>query len=824
MFSTKKIRPYLGCAYKKTATIQERQIIPCAILNYVRAGIMSVFFACLGLLIVFLAGGMNSPVQAATATAADNNIATPTLARRQKQVLFLNSYSRDFFTVPLVINHVEAELKNIASIQYIFMNTKNRDHDFAFAQTKRELDYLLQKHSRFDLVIAGDDDALDFVEQNRDKYFKDVPVICENINSEEKVRNYMRQDQNLAGMVEIYPVKETIELALKLRPQAKKLVVVGDNTVSSKGTSDQVLAQAHNFPQLAFSVLDSTNYQTEALARQLRSYDDDTILWFGVFSIDGSGKHYDIADGAAFVSSAARVPVFKADEAGIGEGILGGCALSYDDVGKQTGEMVRKVLTGATTIAALGYRTSGNNYVFDLQQLNRFKISKGKLPPETMGAIFKNEEPSFYEQHSSVVWAFTGLIMIITIIGLMNDRHRDRVFNEKLTAQKAEIKAAELANQAKTDFLSRMSHDIRTPLNAIIGLTALAQDDIHDPARMQDNLDKIHTSGTILLELLNDVLDVGRIESGKLNLQTTPFPFAEFLQGIHLMFDDVCTRRGQTFTINTNMDDKIILTDKVRFTQIIANLINNATKFTPPGGRISFSATCGKITDGLLPCTFVVADNGAGMSLEFQRKMFDAFTQEHNGQGNLEKGSGLGLAIVKKITELMHGSIEVQSAPGQGSAFTLHFDFATVTASTAAAAAAQTDTALLKGRRILLVEDHPLNAQIAQRMLEKQQLLVETAANGAIAVQMFSSSTPDYYDAILMDIRMPVLDGHGAAKQIRTLARPDARTVPIIAMTADAFDGDVRASLQSGMNAHLNKPIEPEVLYRTLAKFLNTEK
>ena len=220
----------------------------------------------------------------------------------------------------------------------------------------------------------------------------------------------------------------------------------------------------------------------------------------------------------------------------------------------------------------------------------------------------------------------------------------------------------------------------------------------------------------------------------------------------------------------------------------------------------------------------MVADNGAGMSLEFQRKMFDAFTQEHNGQGNVEKGSGLGLAIVKKITELMHGSIEVQSAPGQGSAFTLHFDFATVTASTAAAAAAQTDTALLKGRRILLVEDHPLNAQIAQRMLEKQQLLVETAANGAIAVQMFSSSTPDYYDAILMDIRMPVLDGHGAAKQIRTLARPDARTVPIIAMTADAFDGDVRASLQSGMNAHLNKPIEPEVLYRTLAKFLNTEK
>jgi signal transduction histidine kinase len=238
--------------------------------------------------------------------------------------------------------------------------------------------------------------------------------------------------------------------------------------------------------------------------------------------------------------------------------------------------------------------------------------------------------------------------MIIIIIGLMNDRQRDRGFNEKLTAQKAEVKAAELANQAKTDFLSRMSHDIRTPLNAIIGLTSLAKDDIHDPLRMQDDLDKIHTSGAILLELLNDVLDVGRIESGKLSLQTTPFPFAEFLQGIHLMFDDVCVRRGQTFTIDTNMSDKVILTDKVRFTQIIANLINNASKFTPPGGWIKFTATCGEITDGLLPCTFVVADNGQGMSPEFQRKMFEAFTQEHNGHGQPRKRQRPGLSHRQK--------------------------------------------------------------------------------------------------------------------------------------------------------------------------------
>ena len=228
-----------------------------------RGVLLPVFFMLLCLLTVYLLPALLVPSQVQAAAAADAASARPAYARRElKQVLFLNSYSRDFFTVPLVINNVEASLKNIASIQYVFMNTKNRDHGFAFAQTKRELDYMLQKHNHFDLVIAGDDDALDFVEQNREKYFKDLPVIFENINSEEKVRNYMRQDPNLAGLVEVYPVKETLELALKLRPQAKHVVVVGDNTVSSLGTNGQVLAQANNFPQLTISTLCTTDYST----------------------------------------------------------------------------------------------------------------------------------------------------------------------------------------------------------------------------------------------------------------------------------------------------------------------------------------------------------------------------------------------------------------------------------------------------------------------------------------------------------------------------------------------------------------------------------
>ena len=790
--------------------------------------LLLVFFTFFSLLISCVPAFANAPLPVTVAAAAADDSKQTTAAQTDsitvkplKQILFLNSYSQDFITVPIVMKRVEEELKDIATIQYVFMNTKNRPLDFAFEQTKRDLEYLQEKHYHFDVILTGDDDAFDFVQQYREQYFAGIPVVFEDINSEDKARTAMQHDPLLAGVVETFPIRETLDLALKIQPQIKQIIIVSDNSVSAQGTNGQLFAAARAYPQLKFQALISNDYSTEALAQKIHSYGDDTLLWFGVFSIDGSGKHYSVQEGARFISTVAKIPLYKADEAGIGDGVLGGCVLSYESIGHKTANMIRAILQNGVSPAALGYISGDFEYMFDRTLLDHFKISKSKLPPETYGAIFKNEEPSFYEQHSSVVWSFTGLILIIVIIGLMNDRKRNQHFNERLTSQKAEIKAAELANIAKTDFLSRMSHDIRTPLNAIIGLADLAKDDVNNPEKMQDNLRKIHNSGEILLGLLNDVLDVSRIESGKLNLQLAPFNLDELVANLHVMFDDICDRRGLQFNITSNVNGKMVLTDKVRFTQIIANLLNNAAKFTPAGGKITFTATCDDLQDGLLPCTFVVADTGIGMSPEFQHKMFEAFTQE-NIASAAEKGSGLGLAIVKKITDLMGGTITVQSAPSKGTTFTLKFNFKPVTISASDVLKQQEqDLAILQGRRILLVEDNPLNALIATRLLKKQGILVEQAENGQSAVDKFSVSELYYYDAILMDIRMPVMNGREATLAIRGMMRGDALTIPIIAMTADAFDGDVKASLKNGMNAHLNKPIEPAELYRTLAKYMH---
>ena len=760
----------------------------------------------------------------AQALPADNGSTTTAATMDKlefKHVLFLNSYSRDFYTIPIVTANVEKELKDIAVIQYVFMNTKNREHDFAFEQTRRELEYLEQQRSHFDLIIVSDDDAFDFVQQYREQYFKDIPVVFEGVNSEEKVRETLRKDSLLTGVVETYQTKDTLDLAVKLRPKATRLVIISDRSVSAQGTDAQLFALAHHYPQLTFEILNTTEYSTGNLAHKLSLYGSETILVSGVFSIDGSDRHYTIPDGTRFLSSYARIPIFKTEETGVGNGFLGGYVLSFESVGKITGQMARQLLLNKASTAALGYVHADSEYVFDTRVMDRFMISKKDLPVQALGARFLNEEPSFYDKHSYVVWGFTALILVIVIIGLMNDRKQNQLFNEKLAAQQAEIKASALANAAKTDFLSRMSHDIRTPLNAIIGLADLARDDIHNPERMQDNLHKIHTSGEFLLELLNDVLDMSRIESGKLALQYTPCSLDEFTESMHTIFDNICAQRRQKLTITSTLSGRVVLTDKTRFAQIFANLLNNASKFTPAGGSITLTATCADEKYGELPCTFTVSDTGKGMSPAFQRQMFDAFTQEENHLSTQEKGSGLGLAIVKKITDLMQGTIEVQSAPGKGTTFTLHFNFKTVPVSQVASILRQSaNFNLLQGRRILLVEDQALNAHIASRLLAKQGMLVELAENGKLALDKFAASPLYYYDALLMDIRMPVMDGHAATKAIRALYREDARTVPIIAMTADAFDGDVKASLQSGMNAHLNKPIIPEKLYEALLKFM----
>jgi len=378
---------------------------------------------------------------------------------------------------------------------------------------------------------------------------------------------------------------------------------------------------------------------------------------------------------------------------------------------------------------------------------------------------------------------------------------------------------ANTANEAKSAFLSRMSHDIRTPLNGIIGMTHLTQK-LELPQKAKENLVKIDTSSKFLLSLINDILDMSKAESGKIELHPEPYPVDEFANYVNSIIAPLCEERRQTFSFEPEemLTDVVPLIDKLRVNQIVFNLLSNAVKYTPEGGFIRYRVQEKKLDDGRMSMHIDIIDNGIGMSEDFQKVLFDPFTQENRVYSAEMRGTGLGLAITRRLIDAMDGNIAVSSKPGQGTTFSIDFIFDCITAAENGekSASESGSEASLTGRHILLCEDHPLNQEIAKAILEEQYALVTIAEDGEAGVKAFNGSGIGYFDCILMDIHMPIMDGYEAARQIRGLNRSDAKTVPIFAMTADAFADDIRKCLDAGMNGHIAKPIEPEVLYRTL--------
>ena len=376
---------------------------------------------------------------------------------------------------------------------------------------------------------------------------------------------------------------------------------------------------------------------------------------------------------------------------------------------------------------------------------------------------------------------------------------------------------AKAANNAKSAFLSRMSHDMRTPLNAIIGYSSQALRGGASGQQKDSFLDDIHAAGKYLLGIINDVLDMSKIESNKMVLHPEPYTCHELQTNVQTVIQPLCRDKGVAFAMHFPQEVTFpVLMDRTRVNQIFVNILSNAVKFTPAGGQITLNAKCAEQVGGKLSAVFTIADTGCGMSAEFLPHAFDSFSQEYAGQAmHNEQGTGLGLSIVKQLVEMMGGSITVQSTLNVGTTFT-------VTLPITPALPEQADQGRafpvggLRGLSLLLCEDHPMNRQIAVHLLEKEGCTVDTAFDGAQGVAMFTASAPRHYSAVLMDIRMPVMDGLAAARAIRRLPRADAATVPIIAMTANAFLEDQRASLDAGMNAHLPKPIDPQLLYRTI--------
>lgn len=382
--------------------------------------------------------------------------------------------------------------------------------------------------------------------------------------------------------------------------------------------------------------------------------------------------------------------------------------------------------------------------------------------------------------------------------------------------QKA-LKLAEKATEAKNTFLSTISHDMRTPLNGVIGFTALA---IDAPTIEEKNgyLKDIKSSGEFLLQLINDTLDLSKIESNAIVLHPTICRSMEVLKEIICYVKENAEKKHIDLKLQLSfIPCKNVLLDKLRFQQVFVNLLSNAIKFTPEGGHVLFSVDRLSYADNVGTYRFTVKDDGVGMSKEFLPQAFEPFTREVSSRTENIQGTGLGLAIVKRTVILMGGTIRVESEENKGSTFITELP---VRCTDEAIIEDKQDgiQAQLKGKHVLLCEDHPINRELASRLLDKKGVTVTMAVNGKLGVETFLSKGEGYFDAILMDIRMPVMDGLQATKAIRQIDRPDAKTIPIIAMTANAFEEDVKECLLAGMNAHIAKPIIPDTLYKVLAE------
>ena len=400
------------------------------------------------------------------------------------------------------------------------------------------------------------------------------------------------------------------------------------------------------------------------------------------------------------------------------------------------------------------------------------------------------------------------------------------VVNQKLKKAKnvatEALQTAENANKAKTDFLSNMSHDIRTPMNAIIGITSLIRHDAGNKAKVIEYADKIDISSQHLLGIINDVLDMSKIEAGKTVFKYSDFSILDFIQELDTIFHTQIYEKQQTLTIiKENIQHEWVNGDQVHLMQIFSNLLSNAVKYTQEGGEIQFFVEeCETKSSVYAKYRFLVSDNGMGMSADFKDTIFDAFTRAESSLTNKIQGTGLGMAITKNLVEAMGGTIDVDSELGQGSCFEVLMDLKIAEDRTVALAAQEEtdeqDGNILQGMRFLCAEDNEINAEILTELLKIEGAECTICENGEEILKAFEQSAPGDYDMILMDVQMPVMNGYDATKAIRRSSHELAKKIPIIAMTANAFSEDIQHSLAAGMNAHVSKPVEMKVLEKTI--------
>ena len=659
--------------------------------------------------------------------------------------------------------------------------------------------------TNFDLVIVSDDAAFNFAMENRHDLFENVPIVfCGVNNFQEEMR---RGEPLITGVSEIISVPETLDTALAFHPETTDVVIiVGDIGSTDRSNRSQFLRLMPAYAErVRFHFWQ--NIPTARLQEKLGNLGPGNIVFLCQALPDTDGRMLDFGPSAALVRNTTSRPVYGFWDFFLGHGIVGGKLVNGKAQGKLAATMALRILSGADPDTMPVVKGLANRFLFDHNELVRFQVSRTALPPES---TVINKPQSLFEANKRLFVIFGAIVvcLLVVIIFLVAVVHIRRQTLKEL--RKARRKAEE-ANEAKSLFLAHMSHEIRTPLTGIMGLAELALTNPSAPGT-RDYLALIRQSGQNLLHIINDILDFSKVEAGKLVLNATDFSVRRLLEATISLFKPRALEKGIALSLTLDVEPPELLHgDELRLRQILYNLIGNAIKFTEKG-EIELRLTAAEHSASGTTLGFEVRDTGCGIPADRIPSIFDRFTQADRFPTRSHQGTGLGLAIVRQLVEAMGGSIEVRSQEGAGSTFSISLPLERAKLDAVPKPAESTTQDAGRPLSVLVAEDNPVNQLFLKRTLEKLGHSPYCVADGRQALETLRSAS---FDCVLMDIQMPRMDGTEATRRIR---EDLGLTVPVIALTAHAIQGDREKFLDQGFDEYLAKPLAIEELERVLAK------
>ena len=743
-----------------------------------------------------------------------------------KHVLFISSYSESFDTVDLQKQGIRQAFGGsniVLDILYMDMKKYNTaENEQLFYQS---LKYKLAHTQKYDVILLGDDAALTFAEYHQKELFDGIPMVFFCVNDIEHAAK-AGDNPKITGEVEEFYLKDTLDVARTLQPNARNMVVLYDNTLTGQGDMKQFMALRDVYPDCTFSKINFSTCTLQEYEEKLEKISSDSIVVYMDAFEDKAGNQYTMQESALNITAHTHVPVYRTSIGGIGEGVLGGKMVSYADSGLAAGEMVLKILEG-TDVADIPVSMKGeSSYVFDQQVLKKFGISSAFLPD---GCTLVNQDVSYLKKYQKPILLWTLILLTAACIGsalqlvFQKNRYVSELLrtNEELEDAKKKL---EKSVQEKTRIMSDVSHEIRTPINAISGLAHLGENAATDPQSVT-YFEKIGSSSQYLAEIINDILDFNKTESGSIKIVPEPSSFHEIYDHIRNIIAALAEKKDVNFRIDeVNMQHHYVICDRMRVEQILINLLTNAVKFTSKGGNVILKVSQ-EVTENRVHMAFEVSDTGCGMSAGFMQHIFTPYMQENRNPSLYGTGTGLGLAISRSLAVLMGGDITVSSQEDKGSTFTFTAVFSLCSKEEMNRArehvrASKENDDVLCGRRVLMAEDNEINTEVALGIIGALGITADAVTDGQKAVEAFRNAPECYYDMILMDIRMPVMDGIEATEAIRRLGRSDAEKIPILAMSADAFDETVERGRKAGMNDFITKPINPDSMASVLKKYM----